>query len=76
MIEKQINKINKIYKKVISKSESDLDILITQILKDVVRYKIFVNDIKNFKSYSCNWKPNKDLVPYVKKEKYSDFENI
>ena len=76
LIEKQINKINKIYKKVISKSESDLDILITQILKDVVRYKIFVNDIKNFKSYSCNWKPNKDLEPYVKKEKYSDFENI
>jgi hypothetical protein len=76
LVEKQINKINKIYKKIISKSESDLDILINQILRDVVRYKIFVNDIKNFKSYSCNWAPGKNFTPYVKREKFSEFENI
>ena len=76
LIEKEIRKINKIYKKIISGTKTDLDILIDQILTDIVRYKIFVNDIVNFKSYSCNWKPGKNLVPYVKREKFSEFENI
>tara|TARA_Y200000002_G_scaffold190910_1_gene157541 strand:+ start:250 stop:993 length:744 start_codon:yes stop_codon:yes gene_type:complete len=76
LLQKEINKVNKIYKKIISKSESNLDILINQILKDVVRYKIFVNDVKHFKSYSCNWIPGKNLVPYIKQERYSEFENI
>ena len=30
----------------------------------------------NFKSYSCNWTPGKGLNPYVKREKFSEFENI
>ena len=76
LIQKELNKINRIYKKIISESKSDLDILINQILNDIVRYKVFVNDIKNFKSYSCNWIPGKLSKPYVKKEKFSEFENI
>lgn len=76
IVQKEIDKINRIYKKIITQSESDLDMLINQILHDVVRYKIFVNDIKKFKSYSCNWIPGKNLEPYIKREKYSEFENI
>jgi len=76
LIQKELNKINRIYKKIISKSKSDLDILINQILNDIVRYKIFVNDTKNFKSYSCNWIPGKLSKPYIKREKFSEFENI
>ena len=76
LIENEIKKINKIYKKIISGTISDLDILINQILTDTVRYKIFVNDIFNYKSYSCNWKPGQGKDPYVKREKYSEFENI
>ena len=76
LIKKEINKINKIYKKIVSGTQTDLDILIDQILMEIVRYKIFVNDIANFKSYSCNWIPGKDIDPYVKREKYSEFENI
>ena len=76
LIKKEINKINKIYKKIISGTETDLDILIDKILEDIVRYKIFVNDIANYKSYSCNWIPGKNIDPYVKREKYSEFENI
>ncbi len=76
LIKKEIKKINKIYKKIISGTTTDLDILINQILTDIVRYKIFVNDIVNFKSYSCNWIPGKDKDPYVKREKFSEFENI
>ena len=76
LIKKEINKINKIYKKIISESKSDLDNLIIQILNNVVRYKIFINDIKNFKSYSCNWTPGKGIEPYVKRERFSEFENI
>ena len=76
LIEKEIKKIKKIYKKIISGTNTDLDTLINQILTDIVRYKIFVNDIVNFKSYSCNWIPGKDKDPYVKREKFSEFENI
>ena len=76
LIEKEIKKIKKIYKKIISGTNTDLHILINQILTDIVRYKIFVNDIVNFKSYSCNWIPGKDKDPYVKREKFSEFENI
>ena len=76
LIEKEIKKINKIYKKIISSTKTDLDTLIDQILTDIVRYKIFVNDVAKFKSYSCNWIPGKDKDPYVKREKFSEFENI
>lgn len=76
LIEKEIKEIKKIYKKIISGKNTDLHILINQILTDIVRYKIFVNDIVNFKSYSCNWIPGKDKDPYVKREKFSEFENI
>ena len=76
LIEKEIKKINKIYKKIISGTKTDLDNLIDQILTDIVRYKIFVNDVAKFKSYSCNWIPGKDKDPYVKREKFSEFENI
>ncbi len=76
LVQNEISKINKIYKKIISKSKSDLDILIKQLLNKSVRYKIFVNDIKNFKSYSCNWRPGKGIEPYVKRERFSEFENI
>ena len=76
LIEKEIQKINKIYKKIISGTKTDLDNLIDQILTDIVRYKIFVNDVAKFKSYSCNWIPGKDKDPYVKREKFSEFENI
>ena len=76
LLQKEINKINKIYKKIINRSISDLDVLIKKILDNIVRYKIFVNDIKNFKSYSCNWYPGKGLDPYIKREKFKEFENI
>ena len=76
IIEKAANKINKIYKKIINNSVSDLDILVKKNLDEIVRYKIFVNDAKNFKSYSCNWEPGKGIVPYVKRERFSEFENI
>ena len=76
LIEKEIKKISKIYKKIISGTKTDLDTLIDQILTDIVRYKIFVNDVAKFKSYSCNWIPGKDKDPYVKREKFSEFENI
>ena len=76
LVEKEIKKINKIYKKIISGTKTDLDTLIDKILKDIVRYKIFVNDVAKFKSYSCNWIPGKDKDPYVKREKFSEFENI
>ena len=76
LIEKEVKKVNKIYKKILSGTKTDLDILINQILTDIVRYKVFVNDMVNFKSYSCNWIPGKDIDPYVKREKYSEFENI
>ena len=76
LIKKEIKKLNKIYKKILSGTKTDLDILINQILTDIVRYKVFVNDTVNFKSYSCNWIPGKDIDPYVKREKYSEFENI
>lgn len=76
LIKQEQNKIQKIYKKIISKSMSDLDLIIKSQLKNIVRYKIFINDVKNFKSYSCNWMPGKGKIPYVKREKFSEFENI
>lgn len=75
-IQKEIDKINKIYKKIINNTETNLDKVINDRLNDIVRYKIFVNDVKNFKSYSCNWIPGKGKEPYIKKEKFSEFENI
>ena len=76
LIQIEINKINRIYKKILSNNESDLEKLIKIELNKIVRYKIFVNDVINFKSYSCNWQPGKGLVPYVKREKFSEFEDI
>ena len=76
IIKREINKISKIYKKIINQDSSDLEKIIKIQLNKIVRYKIFVNDINNFKSYSCNWQPGKGLIPYVKKEKFSEFENI
>ena len=75
-IQKEINKINKIYKKIINGSFTNLDILIKKTLDEIVRYKIFVNDLKNLKSYSCNWIPGKGFEPYIKREKFTEFENI
>jgi len=75
LIKQEQNKLQKIYKKIISKSMSDLDLIIKSQLKNIVRYKIFINDIKNFQSYSCNWKPGKGFVPYIKREKFNEFEN-
>jgi hypothetical protein len=76
IVQKEIHKLNKIYKKILSRTDSNLDLLIKTILNDVVRYKIFVNDTKNFISYSCNWQPKKGFIPYVKREKFSEFEKI
>ena len=76
LVSKEIEKINRIYTKIVNKSNSDLDKIIKKQLDEIVRYKIFVNDTKDFISYSCNWQPGKGLVPYVKREKFSEFENI
>jgi hypothetical protein len=43
---------------------------------NIVRYKIFLNDTKKFKSYSCTWTPSKGMTPYIKLEKFKEFENI
>tara|TARA_B100001287_G_scaffold20455_1_gene15123 strand:+ start:471 stop:1229 length:759 start_codon:yes stop_codon:yes gene_type:complete len=75
-VQNEINKINRIYKKILSNKETDLEKIIKVELNKIVRYKIFVNDVINFKSYSCNWQPGKGLVPYVKREKFSEFEDI
>ena len=76
LVSKEIKKLNRIYKKIINNDESDLDKIIKKQLEQIVRYKIFINDVKNFQSYSCNWKPGEGIDPYVKREKYSEFENI
>ena len=76
LVSKEINKIKKIYEKVISNSISDLDLIIKSQLDKIVRYKVFVNDVKSFKSYSCNWQPSKGIIPYIKREKFNEFENI
>ena len=76
ILKKEYLKINKIYKKMITGKSSDLDTVISQQLKEIVRYKIFVNDLNKYQSYSCNWKPGKGKIPYVKREKFSEFENI
>ena len=76
ILENEISKIKRIYKKILSGKVSDLEKLIEMNLSMIVRYKVFVNDVKNFRSYSCNWTPGKGIEPYVKKEKFSEFENI
>ena len=76
ILKNALSKINKIYKKIISGEVSNLDKVIKNNLNDIVRYKIFINDTKRFKSYSCNWQPGKDIYPYVKREKFSEFEKI
>jgi hypothetical protein len=75
-VKKEIEKLNRVYKKIIQEEESNLDKIILNELILITRYKIFINDIKKYKTYSCNWKPGQGLVPYVKKEKFSEFENI
>lgn len=75
IIQREINRINRIYKKILSKDESDLEKIIKIELNKIVRYKIFINDLQNFKSYSCNWSPGKGLVPYVRVEKFQEFES-
>lgn len=76
LIEKELEKISSIYKKIISEDISDLDKIIKNQLNKIVRYKIFINDTKKFISYSCNWEPKKGLEPYIKREKFSEFEDI
>ena len=76
LLEKEINKLNRIYKKVLNGEVSDLDILVKKELDKITRYKIFLNDIKTFKSYSCTWTPGKGIEPYIKLEKFIEFENI
>ena len=76
IVQNEINKINRIYKKILSNKETDLEKIIKVELNKIVRYKIFVNDVINFKSYSCNWQPGKGLEPYVKREKFSEFEDV
>lgn len=75
IIERELTKINKIYKKVISQKKTNLEKVIKEQLEKTTRYKIFINDVNNFKSYSCNWMPGKGQIPYVKREKFSEFEN-
>ena len=76
LIEKEILKLKRIYKKTIDKETSDLDRLTKAELNKITRYKVFINDINNFKSYSCTWSPGKGIKPYVKLERFSEFENI
>ena len=76
IVQNKLKKLNSVYKKIITREESNLDKIIKNELNKIVRYKIFVNDTENFKSYSCNWKPGKGIVPYIKREKFSEFENI
>ena len=75
-LQKEINQLNRVYKKIINEEVTDLDYLIKKELDSITRYKIFINDFKNFKSYSCTWTPGKGLKPYIKLEKFSEFENI
>ena len=75
-LQQEINKLNRVYKKVKSKKISDLDKLIKIELEKITRYKIFLNDIKKSKSYSCNWIPGKGLNPYIKLEKFNEFDQI
>lgn len=75
-LENEIKNLNRVYRKILSRDESDLDIIIKSQLDEIIRYKIFVNDTKNYKSYSCNWKPGQGIIPYIKREKFSEFENI
>ena len=75
-LKKQIDKLDKVYKKIIRGEESNLDKVIFNELALITRYKIFINDAKKYLSYSCNWKPGKGFIPYVKREKFSEFENI
>ena len=76
LLEKEILKLKRIYKKTIDKETSDLERLTKAELNKITRYKVFINDINNFKSYSCTWSPGKGIKPYVKLERFSEFENI
>tara|TARA_Y100000022_G_scaffold188241_1_gene186382 strand:+ start:522 stop:1277 length:756 start_codon:yes stop_codon:yes gene_type:complete len=76
LIKSEISKLEKIYNKIINQENTSLDKLIINQINKVTRYKIFVNDLVNFQSFSCNWVPGKGLNPYVKREKFSEFENI
>ena len=76
LIKSEIFKLEKIYNKIINQENTSLDKLIINQINKVTRYKIFVNDLVNFQSFSCNWVPGKGLNPYVKREKFSEFENI
>ncbi len=75
IIKKELSKITNIYKKIIDQDVTDLEKIIKMQLDKIVRYKIFINDTNIFKSYSCNWQPGKGIIPYVKLEKFSEFEN-
>ena len=74
MLNSEIYKLEKIYKKIINNEDTNLDKLINYQINEITRYKIFINDLINFESHSCNWKPGKGLTPYVKREKFSEFE--
>ena len=74
IIKNEIFKLEKTYQKIINREETSLDKLIINQINKITRYKIFVNDLANFKSFSCNWVPGKGLNPYVKREKFSEFE--
>tara|TARA_B100001115_G_C15779182_1_gene383106 strand:- start:566 stop:1075 length:510 start_codon:yes stop_codon:yes gene_type:complete len=76
LIKREILRLEKIYKKIMENKIPDLHKIIKLELDKITRYKIFINDLNGFKSYSCNWKPGKGLNPYVKKEKFNEFENI
>lgn len=74
-VENEIKKLTRVYKRILTREESNLDKIIKSQLNKIVRYKIFINDTKNFTSYSCNWKPGNGIEPYIKKEKFKEFEN-
>ena len=76
ILQQEISELKRIYNKIINNQISDLDKITSIELNKITRYKVFINDIKNYKSYSCTWTPGKGIVPYIKKEKFSEFENI
>ena len=75
-VEEQINKLNRVYKKIVNEEITDLDKVIKSQLAKITRYKVFINDLKKSKSYSCTWSPEKGLNPYVKVEKFNEFDQI
>ena len=75
-MQKDIDKLDSVYKKIISGEESNLDRVIRSELDKITRYKVFINDLEKLKTYSCTWTPGKGSKPYVKLEKFKEFENI